>query len=64
MKNTNKADHIRTVGSDRPSRLLPTKSGYEYFVLITKPRDMSWIAVNNKLSKEAEDERFSQQGIG
>lgn len=56
MKNTNKTDHVRVAGPDNPCGLLPTKNGYEQFVIVTRPRDMSWIAVNNKLKKETEDE--------
>ena len=53
MSHYNKTGTTYIPSPEEPTGLLPTKNGFEQFVIVTKPRDMSWVAVNNKSMKGA-----------
>lgn len=48
----NKTGTIYRSSKDKPSPLLPTKNGYEKFVIRPVKLDQSWVAVNNVSIKE------------
>jgi hypothetical protein len=53
MKYCNKTGTTYIPSPDIPVGLLPTKNGYEQFTIRPAKADLSWVAVNNKISKRA-----------
>ena len=54
MSFCNKTGTTYSANSEVPIGLLPTKNGYEQFVLKPIEHDLSWIAVNNKVISKGE----------